>query len=55
MQHIILYESVDSTMFMHVSDCFKTQKMCDKAVDVNISKMLTFVSDYFKTQDICCF
>ena len=34
-------ESVYSTMFTHVSDCFKTQKMCDKAIEKN-SEMLTF-------------
>ena len=26
-------ESIINTTFMHVSDCFKTQKMCDKAVE----------------------
>ena len=31
-------ESVDSTMFMHASDCSKTQKMCDKAIEKD-SKM----------------
>ena len=52
MQHLIMSESVDSTMFMHVSYCSKTQKMCDKAVEKD-SKMLKFVPDYFKTQDMC--
>ena len=32
MQYITIRESVDSAMFMHVSDCCKPQKMCDKAV-----------------------
>ena len=31
MQHIIMRESVDSTVFMLKSDISKTQKMCDKA------------------------
>ena len=26
-------KSVDITMFMHVSNCLQTQKMCDKAVE----------------------
>ena len=42
-------ESVDITMFMHVSDCSKSQKMYNKAVE-KYSKMLKFVSDYFKKQ-----
>ena len=32
MQYITIRESVDSAIFMHVSDCSKPQKMCDKAV-----------------------
>ena len=31
MQHIIMRENVDSTVFMLDSDISKTQKMCDKA------------------------
>ena len=42
-------ESVDITMFIHVSDCSKTQKMY-KVVE-KYSKMLKFVSDYFKAID----
>ena len=30
MQHIIICESVNSTMFMHVSDYSDTQKLCKK-------------------------
>ena len=36
-------ESVDSTMLMHVSDCSKSQKMCNKSKDKG-SKMLKFYS-----------
>ena len=43
MQHVMC-KNVDSTMFMHVSDCSKTQKICDKAVAED-SKLLKFVSD----------
>ena len=34
-------ESVDGTIFMHDSDCSKTQKLCDKAVEKD-SKMSKF-------------
>ena len=34
-------------MFLDV--CFKTQKMCDKAVDIQPS-VIQFVPKYFKTQ-----
>lgn len=37
-------ESVDNTMFMHVSICSKTHKMYDKTIE-KISKKLKFVSD----------
>ena len=47
-----MHESVDSTMFIHVSDFSKTQQMCDKAVEKD-SKMLKCVPDYFKTQEMC--
>ena len=52
MQHIIMCQTVDSTMFMHVSDHSKNQKTCDKAVKKG-SKMLKFVPDYFKAQEMC--
>ena len=42
-------ESVDRTMFMYISDCFKTIKICDKAVEKD-SEILKFVPDYFKTK-----
>ena len=45
-------ESIGSTIFMHVSDCSKTQKMCDGAVDKD-SKMLKCVPDCFKTHEMC--
>ena len=45
-------ESVDSTMLMHVSDCSKSQKMCNKSKDKG-SKMLKFVPDYFKNKKMC--
>ena len=28
-----MHKAFDSIMFMHVSDCSKTQKMCHKAVE----------------------
>ena len=49
MEHILISESVDIIIFMYVSDCSKTQNMCDKAVEKD-SKMLKFVPDYLKTQ-----
>ena len=52
MQHIVMHESVDSTIFKHVSDCYKTKIMCDEAVEKD-SKMLKFVPYYFKTQEMC--
>ena len=33
MQHIIICESVDSTMLFHVCDYSETQKMSDRAVE----------------------
>ena len=51
MQHIIIYEGVNITMLMHVSNCSKTHKMCDKTLNKD-SKMLKFVSNYFKTQEM---
>ena len=50
MQHITCHK-VNGTIFMHASDCSKTQKMCDKAVEKD-SKKLKFVPDYFKAQEI---
>ena len=47
MQHITCHK-VNGTIFMHASDCSKTQKMCDKAVE----KAVKFVPDYFKAQEI---
>ena len=47
----IMCESVASTMFMHVTDCFKTQKTCGRALE-KYSKMSKIVLDYFKTQEI---
>lgn len=44
--------SVDSKMFMHISDCSSTEIMCDIAVEKD-SKMLKFVPDYFETQEMC--
>ena len=32
-------KSANSTMFMHVSDCSKTRKMCDKAVEKDQDKI----------------
>ena len=53
MQHI-MWERVNSTMSMHVSDNSKTQNMCDKAVTF---KKLLFtiinVPDQHKTQPTC--
>ena len=45
-------KNVDSTMFKYVSDCSKTHKMCDKAVEKD-SDMLKLVPDYFITQEMC--
>ena len=41
-------EIVESTMFMHVSDCSKAHKFVRKD-----SQMLKLVINYFKTQEIC--
>ena len=35
-----------------IFNCFKNQKICNKAVD-NCSHALTLVSDWYKTQKIC--
>ena len=51
-EHIKMCEMIDSTKFMHVCDCSKTQIMCDKALEKD-SKMLKLAPDYFKTQEIC--
>ena len=45
-------ESIDRTMFIHASDCSKTQKMCDNVTEQN-TKMLKFVPVYFKTLKMC--
>ena len=37
---------------MFVSDCYKNQKMRDKAVD-NYAHALEFVSEYYKSQETC--
>ena len=34
-----------------VSNCFKTRKICNKAVD-NYSSTMQFVSDWYNTQEI---
>ena len=52
MQHIIMCKSVNSTMFMRVSDNSKLWKMCHKAIK-KVSKILQFVRDYLKTQKKC--
>ena len=52
MQRIIICESVDSTMLLHVCDCSKTQKMGDKAVEKD-STMWKLVPDNLKTQEMC--
>ena len=44
-----MHKSVDGTVFMHVSDCSRTQKMCNKAIEQDSKS----VSDYFKTPEIC--
>ena len=51
MQNIVLCENVDNTMFMHISDYFKTQKMCDKVVEKD--SLFVVVAGYFKTQEMC--
>ena len=51
MQHIIMRESVDTIMFMHVSDCSKTQKIGHKTVEKD-SKMLKLAPGDFKTQEM---
>lgn len=46
MQYIIMCESVDRTMLIYVSDCFKTQKMYDKVVEKDL-KIIKLVPDCF--------
>ena len=36
----------------YVPECFKTQEMCDKAVDIHLS-VIQFVPEYFKTKVVC--
>ena len=36
----------------HISDCFKTQEMCNKTVEVDLWQ-LKDVTDRFKTQEMC--
>ena len=36
----------------YVPECFKTQEMCDKAVDIHPS-VIQFVPEYFKTKVVC--
>ena len=38
--------------FFHIRDCFKTQKMCIKALEVD-PWQLGDIPDYFKTPKIC--
>ena len=38
--------------FHRIPEHFKTQKMCNKGVEVDLS-FLQLVSDYFKTQEMC--
>ena len=45
-------EMVDSAMLIHLSDCYKTQEVCNKYVKKD-SEMLKFVPDYFETQQMC--
>ena len=49
MHHIVMCEKVEKTMFMYISDCSKTQAMCDTDVEQN-SRMLKFVLGYFETR-----
>ena len=36
-----------------VPDCYKTQKIRDKAVDIYSSSVIKFVPEYYKTQKMC--
>ena len=45
-----MYGACDKVLYF--SDCFKNQKMCDKAVEKD-SRMSKFVLDNFKTQGMC--
>ena len=52
MHHVVMCEKVEKTMFMYISDCSKTQAMCDTDVEQN-SRMLKFVLGYFETHGMC--
>ena len=46
----VILENGEASMF--VPDCYKYQKMCNKALD-NYPHALRFVSDCYKTQKTC--
>lgn len=55
---IYICESVDSAVFMHVSECSKIQKMCDfktwkKSWNGTYHSALMHASNYYKTQKMC--
>ena len=48
-------KSVDNYVhtFEFVSDCYKTKKMCNKAVNTSPSAMQCNFSECYKTQEMC--
>ena len=44
----VILENGGMTTF--IPNCYKNQKMCDKAIDYYYSRALELVLDYYKTQ-----